>query len=173
MADESEDFKWVMRLLAYHGARSAELCQLQKEDVTEAFGIPIIRIHDKFGSVKNVHSVRDVSLHPACTAFIAYAATSASPRIFQWSAWQGYAGRFQARASRLLRTKAAIADPKLTIHSLCHRWRTLAREINMPEAVSRAIMGHALGKGDHAEYGRVPSVKIRAEWMAKIDPLGG
>ena len=42
----------------------------------------------------------------------------------------------------------------------------------MPESVSRAIMGHTLGVGEHGAYGGAPSLKLRAEWMAKIDPLG-
>ena len=43
----------------------------------------------------------------------------------------------------------------------------------MPESVSRAIMGHTLGSGEHGAYGSAPSIKLRAEWMVKIDPLQG
>ena len=70
-----------------------------------------------------------------------------------------------------MRKVAKITDPALIMHSFRHTWRTLAREISMPPAVSRAIMGHRLGKDDHEDYGGLPSLKLRAEWMAKIDPL--
>ena len=65
-----------------------------------------------------------------------------------------------------------ITDPNLTMHSFRHLWRLLARELNMPTDHSAALIGHSLGKGDHANYGGVPSLKTRAEWMAQIDPLG-
>ena len=32
-------------------------------------------------------------------------------------------------------------------------------------------MGHALGKDDHAGYGSVPSLKVRAKSIRKINPL--
>jgi hypothetical protein len=59
----------------------------------------------------------------------------------------------------------------LTIHGFSHRRRTVAREIDMPEPVSRAIMEHAMGAGDHGSYGSVPSLMKRAEWIGRVDPL--
>ena len=52
-----------------------------------------------------------------------------------------------------LREKVGIKDRRYTMHSFRHLWRTLARECEMPESVSRAIMGHALGSGEHGAYG--------------------
>ena len=51
------DDQIVMRLLAYHGARSKEICQLRCTDVTTLMGVPVIRIHDRTGgTVKNRHA---------------------------------------------------------------------------------------------------------------------
>ena len=80
---------------------------------------------------------------------------------------------FQDYGSRFLRHKVAITDRRYTMHSFRHLWRTLARECEMPESVSRSLMGHTLGSGEHGAYGSAPSLKLRAEWMAKINPLGG
>jgi hypothetical protein len=41
----------------------------------------------------------------------------------------------------------------------------------MPEPVSRAILGHTQGKGEHGKYGEGPAMKMRAKWIAKVDPL--
>ena len=41
----------------------------------------------------------------------------------------------------------------------------------MPDAVKYALMGHALGKGEGGEYGEASSLKLRAKWLAKVDPL--
>jgi hypothetical protein len=43
----------------------------------------------------------------------------------------------------------------------------------MPDAVKYALMGHALGKGEGGKYGEGPSLKLRAKWIAKVDPLSG
>ena len=43
----------------------------------------------------------------------------------------------------------------------------------MPDAVKYALMGHALGKGEGGKYGGGPSLKLRAKWIAKVDPLKG
>ena len=70
---ESEDFRWVVRLLAYHGMRSGEACQLRCDDVTMLQGVHVLRIHDRHGRVKNRASVRDIPIHPACMGIVAYA----------------------------------------------------------------------------------------------------
>lgn len=173
MPSESEDFQWMMRLLAYHGMRGGEAVQLRADDVTDMFGVPVLRIHDRHGTIKNKHSVRDIPIHPACMGIVEYAQAVPGPWLFssfpEWG--DRRAAGFQRQASDFLRKRVKILDRGLTMHSFRHLWRTLAREINMPDAVSRSIMGHALGRDDHAAYGDGPSLKVRAEWMAKIDPL--
>ena len=176
---EREDFAWIVRLLVYHGARSGEICQLRCDDVTTLHGVAVLRIHDRHGRVKNKASVRDIPIHPKCKKIIAYAKHVAVKQGAD--AWlfpdlplqkQGRAHWFQNYKSRLfVRETCGIEERCYTMHSLRHTWRTLAREIDMPESVSRSLMGHSLGKDDHAGYGGVPSLKTRAEWMAKIDPL--
>lgn len=176
---EREDFGWIVRLLAYHGARSGEICQLRCDDVTTLHGVHVFRVHDRHGRVKNKASIRDVPIHPKCNKIVAYAKRVAAKHgADAWlfpdlpSQTQGRAHWFQNYASReFLRQTCGIKESWYTMHSLRHTWRTLAREIDMPEAVSRSLMGHSLGKDDHAGYGGVPSLRVRAEWMAKIDPV--
>jgi integrase len=174
MSDESGDFKWLVRLLAYHGARSGELAELHADDVTTSMGIPILHIHRQApGSLKNRSSRREVPIHPSCLGIIDYAKAAAGPWLFgSFPTWKGgRAAWFQRYGSEWLRKTAKIKDPLLTFHSLRHSWRTIAREKNMPEPVSLAIMGHSPGKGEHAAYGAGPSLKLRARWLARIDPL--
>lgn len=167
------DLQWIIRLLAYHGARSGEICQLRPSDITIAAGIQVLRITDEVGSLKNKFSKRDIPIHPECRGIVAYAAARANESwlFSQFSKAKDKAAIFQSWASSFLDKTVGITDPDLTMHGLRHTWRTIAREIDMPEAVSRAIMGHSLGKGDHAAYGTVPSLAKRAAWMAKVDPL--
>jgi integrase len=177
---ETADFQWTMRLLAYHGARSGEICQLRVDDVTVLNSVPVFRVHDMNGSIKNAASVRDIPIHPACKGIVAYAKAVAAKHgsaawLFQdWKAHrQGRAHRFQDKGGKFLREKVGITDARLTLHCWRHTFRTLCREVEMPESVSRAIMGHTLGSGEHGAYGSAPSLKVRAKWLAKIDPTRG
>ena len=67
---ESAEFAWVVRLLAYHGMRSGEACQLRSADVTTLHGVPVLRVHDLHGRVKNRSSIRDIPIHPACMSIL-------------------------------------------------------------------------------------------------------
>lgn len=179
---ETEDFAWAVKLLIYHGARSGEVAQLKVGDVAKLHGIDVLRIHDRHGRVKNKFSVRDVPLHPKCAEIIAYARAveqehGADAWLFQTfeAQKQGRAHKFQTYFGRsFLRTrKVDIKDSRYTLHSLRHSFRTACREASVPEAVSRALMGHSMGGGEHGAYGTVPSMKLRAKWIAKVDPLKG
>jgi integrase len=168
------DDRIVMRLLAYHGMRGAEACQLRASDVKRVNGIDVISINDAAGSIKNRASLRDIPLHPKCRDLVKRAKSKAPDAyLFDYPMWKhSRAGKFQQRANAWLR-QIGITDKNVTVHSWRHTWRTLARECDMPEPVSRAILGHTLGSGEHGKYGEGPSLKVRAKWMAKVDPLKG
>ena len=180
LSDERIDFGWVVRLLAYHGMRSGEVCQLRCDDLTTLHATAIIRIHDLYGPLKNRTSIRDIPIHPSCLGIIDLAKDTAIKNGSE--SWlfaeipvkrRRRADWFQHYASLFLRKNVGITDRRYTMHSFRHLWRTLARECEMPESVSRAIMGHTLGAGEHGAYGSAPSLKLRAEWIIKIDPLRG
>lgn len=178
---ETVDFGWIIKLLAYHGARGSEVCQLRCADVTTLHAVPVLRIHDQHGRVKNRQSVRDVPIHPKCKAIIAYAAKIAAEHgADSWlfpsltDSKQGRGHNWQNYVSRkFLRLKVGITDRAFTMHSLRHTFSTSCREAGMPDAVKYALMGHALGKGEGGKYGEAPSLKQRAKWIAKVDPLKG
>jgi len=170
LSSETAPFKWFVKLLVFHGMRSGEVAQLRVGDVTKMFGMLVIRVHDRHGSLKNVHSQRDIPLHPRCSEFVQYVRGLPGPWIFPQETWRS--DRFQRYGADFLRKKVKLADRTLTMHSLRHTWRTLAREISMPSAVSRAIMGHAMGSDVHEAYGTRPSLRVIEKWMARIDPLG-
>lgn len=190
MKDETTDFQWIVRLLAYHGARGKEICQLRCSDVTKLHGIDVVRVHDKSGgSVKNRQSVRDIPIHPKCQGIIAYVAKVEKEHgpdayVFQSLKTTRTTGRehsFQNYANgKFLRVKVGITDRRpgsrqyeKSIHSFRHRFSTLCREVEMPDGIKYALKGHALGKGEGGKYGAAPSLKLRAHWIAKVDPLKG
>lgn len=168
--------QWVIKLCIYHGCRSGEIVQLEKNDIQAAHGVTFMRLRDDDNGrgIKNVHSVRDVPLHPECAGFVTFAAAQKGPSVFDYPEWKGgKASAFQHRINRYLRSVGALPrdDHKISLHSARHYWRDLAREVGMPQDISRAITGHRLGRDTHdAGYGQGPSLKSRADWLAKIDP---
>ncbi len=52
----------VIQLCIYHGCRSGEVVQLEKDDLQTAHGVTFMRLCDDEGGrgIKNIHSVRDV-----------------------------------------------------------------------------------------------------------------
>lgn len=178
---ETDDFAWTIKLLAYHGMRGGEVCQLRVDDVAVESGMPVLRIHDRHGQVKNKNSVRDIPIHPMCKGIVAFARKVAKKHgadawLFQsWEAQkQGRAHKFQNYGNReFLRQSVGIEDRCYVLHSFRHRFRTLCREAEMPDSVSRALMGHTLGAGEHGAYGGAPSLKKRSEWIKRINPLKG
>ena len=174
LADLPTDDQMVMRLLAYHGMRAGEACQLRACDVQRLGGVDVVSINDAAGSIKNKPSLRDVPLHPQCRELLKLAKSKVPEAyVFDYPMWKhSRAGKFQQRANAWLRS-IGITDKNITIHSWRHTWRTMARELNIPEPISRAILGHTLGSGDHRQYGAAPSLKLRAKWIAKVDPLKG
>ncbi len=169
------DDQIVMRFLAYHGARSGEVCQLRACDLAYQHGVDTVTLTDagEGASVKNRSSFRTIPLHLACREELVALAKSKVPDayLFDYPGWaHTRAGKFQQRGNAWLH-RIGIADK--TLHTWRHTWRTLAGELEMPERISCAIMGHALGKGEHGKYGAAPSLKRLAEWLAKIDPLAG
>lgn len=175
------DFRLTFRLMIYHGCRSGELGNLTPSDVHIVNSIPVFELHDESedASVKNLSSMRQVPLHPACSELITYAdAAKKAGNKYLFNSYPQWAetrvGKFQQQATVLLRETLGIKDKKIKAHSSRHYWRYLANEIEMPGNISRSIVGHSLGKDDHdGTYGSTPSLKKRYEWLKKIDPFSG
>lgn len=172
------DFRHILRLLIYHGPRSGELCVLRPEDIVKVEGIHVMRLHDEADGVtiKTEPSIRDVPIHPACRDFQKYvedARKQGRPWVFNsLPTWDtGRAGKFQQMASKFLRDTIGITDKKITMHSARHYWIALARAVGMDKITRVSITGHSMGSDDHdGTYGSAPSLKVRYEWLKKIDP---
>jgi hypothetical protein len=130
---------------------------------------------DEGRGIKNVHSVRDVPLHPTCAGFAASVAARKGPEVFDYPAWKsGKVPAFQKRVNGFLRDAGALRKRRLqeipTFGAAL--LADLAREIGMPQDISRAITGHRFGRDTQdAGYGVGRLLNSRAKWMAKVDPL--
>ena len=164
---ETPDFQWIIRLLAYHGARSGEICQLKCGDVAKLSGVDVIRIHGKNGSVKNRQSVRAIPVHPKCKAIIAHAAKGAPD---EWlfpsltDTGQGRGHNFQKYANgKFLRDKVGITDRTPVAAS------TPNRSILQARFLDRVPRSGDAGRGQvRADGARAGQRRRRQVWLGGV-----
>ena len=143
---ETEAFGWVVRLLAYHGMRSGEACQLRSADVTVLHGVPVLRVHDLHGRVKNRSSIRDIPIHPACMDILRLAReVEAKHGSGSWlfpSLPVKELGRgrwFQDYGSRFLRHKVGITELKLV--TVGNAADLLSKDLFTPSLIEGGLLG--------------------------------
>ena len=176
-ADFGRAWYWLPLLLYYTGARREELAQLVVSDVQHdldaAWHLSILATADgddegKRG-VKTLGSRRRIPLHPDLIArgFIDYVRSVPTegqlfPRLRPDAA--GYFGQnFGKRWAVYLQQVVKLDSPARPSHGFRHTFKTLCREVGIPEDVHDAITGHA-GEGSVArDYGIMPLTRMAEE----------
>jgi integrase len=159
--------RWVPWLLAYTGARIAEITQLRKEDVKVDGDIHFIRITPDAGSVKT-GEFRDVPLHPHLIelGFLEFVSASDNGPLFYSKVTRK--GRTHpskqvaGRVSEWVRSLGVVAANVKPSHGWRHRFKTIGLEVGMNGRVLDAIQGHAPRTAGDA-YG---DVTLKAKWDA-------
>ena len=141
--DMTEDDRTALAVLVSTGMRGGELMQV--DEVKSADGIRYLDLTD--ATVKTQGSRRRVPLHAAVGDVSFPLQTN------------------QNRLNRIIREE--FSDPALTLHSLRHTFKDLARDAEINKEVSDFITGHS--QGDVAGgYGQGPSLKKRYEAIMSI-----
>jgi integrase len=171
---------WLPLLLYYTGARREELAQLKPSEVSCQDGVWCLSIlatgDDGKRGVKTMGSRRFVPLHPDLIerGFLQYVGSMpADGQLFPLLKPdpQGYFGtNFGRRWASYLRETVKLDSPASPIHGFRHTFKTLAREVGMPEDVHDAITGHAGQGGAAREYGSMPLSRMASE-LAKLPKL--
>lgn len=140
--------RWVPFLMAYSGARVAELTQLRKEDVRHEGDIYYMRITPEAGTVKT-NDFRDVPIHPALIAdgFIAFVAACPDGPLFYSATGRGNPlKRAQTVGNRIaewLKDAELVPADVAPNHGWRHRFKTVALEEGQSGRIVDAICGHA------------------------------
>jgi integrase len=176
-----EETVWMLRLLAFTGARPNEIAQLQGGDVYEQDGVKVIHIRNADALTLQPHPQKSVKsegrlvpLHPAVLDFFDYADRFAKDAFifgsFKWNADNGRAAWLISEFPRFLRHDCKIVEPtkRLSLYSLRHRFHDAMDEAGVDDKLQRRLVGHA-AKNIHARYGG-GELKLLAELMAKIKP---
>ncbi len=145
--------RWVPWICAYTGARVGEITQLRREDLIVEYGICCLRITPEAGTVKGggyrtvpVHShlieqglVEFIVSRPEGPIFFVPDADNDDP--------VKRASNAGKKVCKWVRKSAGVTDPRVQPnHGWRHRFKTLARDADMPHEYMNAIQGHAGGK---------------------------
>ncbi|MGL4962394.1 MAG: DUF6538 domain-containing protein [Inquilinus sp.] len=174
--------RWVPWLMAFSGARVAEVCQALASDVREVDGIPYLMVTttDDDGevvgskSVKSDAAVRAIPLHPKVIAegFLDYArSVPAGGALFPdvTADKYGLRGATAANALRAWVRRLGITDPKIgPNHSWRHRVTDQLRNALVPEDLRKELLGHEGDDGAGVHYGLGFSVPVLAEHLFRI-----
>jgi integrase len=150
--------RWGPWICAFTGARITEIMQLRREDLIHEADIPCLRITPDAGSVKS-GNFRVVPLHPQLQALglvQMIEARSNGPIFFQprlKTAAQQSAENAGAKVGKWVRQIVGIADRRLQPnHAWRHRFKTLARDMDIDPEYRDAIQGHEDGRAA-SDYG--------------------
>ena len=169
--------RWCPLLCLYSGARIGEVTQLRLEDFKLDGNVQYMTITPDAGTVKD-RQFRNVPLHPrlfelGLRNFLSTA--SSGPLFYDPKAARRTKGAKTPRSEivagnveRWVR-QTSITDPALKkpMHSLRHRFVSLARKAGIDTQYSAAITGHSQ-TGQHSQYGSFDLVTLMRE-MTRLD----
>ena len=169
-----DSWYWIPLLGLYTGARLQELCQLYVEDVKEVEGVWVLDLNEAGNdkSLKTASSLRLIPIHNKLIelGFIGYIKTLKRKRVFEGitQAVDGtYSSMFSKRFGRYLE-RINVKEKKQSFHSFRHNMSDTLKNLDVPESVIKAILGHTDDSETFGRYGSEYKVKTLQEHLNKI-----
>jgi integrase len=169
--------RWCPLLLLYTGTRIGELTQLRRNDLLDARnGYPMLRLTPEAGDIKD-GEFRHVPIHSRLVelGFLDFVEAAEDGPLFYRLGSRRWKDATTPQ-SELVAGKVAdfgrafgLHDPRLKrpLHSLRHRFMTLARRASIEEQYVEAIAGHSPGT-QNRKYGDFPADVLHRE-IQKLD----
>ncbi|MEZ2224121.1 MULTISPECIES: DUF6538 domain-containing protein [Rhizobium] len=152
--------RWVPWICAYTGARAGEITQLRRQDVSQQYGHPFLMVTPEAGSVKT-GEYRMVPIHPHLVelGLLEWVSSRPSGPLFylpnddKRKPGHTQAASVRGKVSDWVREVAKITDKRVQPnHAWRHRFKTIARDVDIAPTYMDAIQGHADGRSS-TEYG--------------------
>jgi integrase len=169
--------RWIPWLLAFTGARVAEIAQLWGCRVLQTDGFPILRIApaEDFGSLKNDVSEREVPIHPCIIeqGFLDFVRTKGEGSLFYGKALKAKEGGMHAskgvgnHLATWIRSQGFIDTRKAPNHAFRHWFKSACLKSGIPDSLADAIQGHRGNRGEADRY-RHADVRTMAEAIARL-----
>jgi len=161
----NDELRRIVLVLAFTGARLAEVVGLRKADFHEVTQSIFIQEHGS-RSIKNQHSKREVPLLlPALNALKSQAQEVSGQYLFP--SYANDATTKSDSASAALNKWSKRLVPDKTMHSLRHAMRDLLRSVMCPESVSKEIGGWSSSNDQSVHYGQGYPLELKREWLGK------
>jgi integrase len=162
--------RWGPWICAFSGARITEVMQMRTEDLIEVHGVLSLRITPDAGSVKT-GAYRLVPVHPQLSEMglpEMIRSLPSGPIFYSTAPLRGKpadpverAQSAGAKVGQWVRKDLGITDRRLQPnHAWRHRFKTVAREVDIDPEYSDAITGHEDGRAS-TEYGETT---MKALW---------
>jgi integrase len=163
--------RWVPWLLAYSGARAAEMIQLRKQDLRKDPNHGwVLRLTPEAGSIKtNVFCDVPIHEHLIATGFVDFVNGAKAGHLFCDPGKDGtIAGPAEGVYSRVRELVREVVDDKNVQpnHAWRYTFKTYGLEAGIQEHILDAISNHS-PKHQGGKYTKV-TLKARAEAMAKF-----
>jgi|GEM_PF-3001478 len=180
------DRVWAFYLLAYHGCRRSEICQLMVSDID--MNKRTMKLTDDgegddgtVQMIKSDSSLRTIPIHDKLIdmGFLDFVAERQknSGRLFPSFTIDKHGkvgSSFSANFTYLLRENCGITEAGKVLHSLRSTWTDAARKAEILPEVRRAIAGRSVTKDDVENgYGDGYPVEQMRYHLNHVDPFAG
>lgn len=164
--------RWVPWLCAYTGARCGEITQMRTEDLVEEYDILCLRLTPEAGTVKS-REYRLVPIHPHLIemGFLRFVNSRPQGQLFirnktKFETVEDLAKRAAVAVNMVgqwVRNAVGIEDPRISPnHAWRHRFKTIARDADIPPEYMNAMQGHEDGRSA-SDYGEVTVKALHRE----------
>jgi len=185
--DKLTEYRWIILLGIYTGARLEEICRLKVADYGEEDGIPFIFIRPDIQTghnLKTASSRRRVPLHSRLIEFgfheyLEQRKKERDKYIFPVmnrgkTVGGAISHAFSKWYGRYL-SEIGLSDKKLTFHSFRHSFKMFGRQAGIEKTLLDCLQGHknheiSLDYGKD-EFGSPYSLKTLSDALEKIPPL--
>ncbi len=175
---------WLPLLLCYSGARREEIAQMRAREVRQSedgiWYLDLMSTPDEDATdertMKTLGSHRAVALHPDLIelGFLTYAAElpqdgqlfpSLTPNPDGW-----YGHNFGKRWGEYLKKVVDLQSPVRPAHGFRHAFKTMCREVGIPEEIHDAMTGHDNGSISR-KYGERQLLHIQREHLSRLPSI--
>jgi integrase len=154
----NEQARHIVYLLADHGWRPSEVCNLRRAGIHLDAKVPYMEVRDEGREVKTDDSLRQTPLTKMGIAIL-----KMHPEGFP--RYQDKEDSFSGLVNDFLRTNGLLETPAHTVYGLRHCFEDRLTAVEAPDRVAATLMGH---KWHRPKYGQGPTLDQKRRWLNKI-----
>lgn len=158
LGELNDEARHLVYLLADTGLRASEAVNLSAETIHLDAEIPYVSVRAIDRETKTDHSERDIPL-VGC----ALAVMKLYPAGF--IRYRDNADSLSAIVNKVMDEKGLLPTPKHTLYSLRHTFDDRLTDVEAPDKVNAALMGH---KWVRPKYGKGPTLAQKHRWLQMI-----